>query len=454
MSYFRSINQAVTVSLGNTDTSNLAVNQTYTGTAESTLGVNAIQTNLKADQNCIIYVDQGPADGTWNITDDFNYYNGTGGTGFTTQAVDAYTRVRVKNVGTAPTTQKDLSMVLCPIAEPLPRALSDEGNLKVGVYEIEGAFDTKVTVSPMQELKQVSSVRLVGSTFADSTDTNFWTYTGTGTGSAAQSGGQLTLSTGATASSTMAVQSFRTARYVAGMCNYYRGQIQTPVQGGQCLRRWGAYDTTNGYFYQYDGTNVALMARKSGTDSTVANGSFNGIYGSAIASDTLCNTYEIYWTNKKAYYFVNNEMLHTLTSSTTTAVGTNSLSIRFDCINGTGNTSNNSLVVRVSSINRLGMLQTQPTSRYFSATTAGTVLKIGAGNLHSVVFGTVTTSGAVVTLYDGVSTGGTIIATFTIVFPAGGNFLPMSVDFKGLPFFTGLFIVIATQAALTTVIYE
>jgi hypothetical protein len=399
-------------------------------------------------------VDQGPADGTWNINDEFNYYVGKGGLGLTTQATDAYTRVRVKNTGTAPTTVKDLSMVLCPIVEALPRALSTEGNLKVGVYEIEGVYGTKVMVSSMNELKTATSVRLVGAGFTDTTDTNFWTFTGTGTGVATQAGGQLTLSTGATASSRMAVQSFRFARYVAGMSNYYRGQITLPVQGGACLRRWGAYDATNGYFYQYDGTNVACMTRKSGTDSTVASGNFNGDYGSGIVLDTLCTTYEINWTNKKAYYFVNDELLHTVTSAVTTSVGTPTLPIRLECINGTGNTTNNSLVVRSSTINRIGSLQTQPTSKYFSATTTGNILKHGAGNLHTVIIGSVAASGSVITIYDGISTGGTVMASFTITYPAGGNFVPQSLDFQAIPFYTGLFIVIATQNAAVTIIYE
>jgi hypothetical protein len=243
MSYFRSIDQHVKVSTVNTDTSNLAVNQIYTGGAESTLGVNAIQINLKADQNCNIYVDQGPADGTWNITDTFNYYNGLGGTGLTVQATDSYVRIRVKNIGIASTTTKILSTVLCPIVEALPRALSAEGNLKVGVYEIEGSFGTKVLVTPMNALKEVKSLRLVGVSFTgDTTDSNFWTGTGTGTGTFTQASGQATLATGATASSTIKLQSVRVGRYIPANTNFMRGQVQVPVQGG------GLYSTMGVFF--------------------------------------------------------------------------------------------------------------------------------------------------------------------------------------------------------------
>ena len=454
MSYFRSINQAVNVAT--VDSSNLAVNQTFTGTAYSTLGVNAIQTNLKADQNCTIFVDQGPSDGTWNITDDFNYYKGLGGTGITTQATDAYTRIRVKNVGTAATTSFDLSMVLCPIVEALPRALSEEGNLKVGVYEIEDPrFGKKVITSPMGALKTVNATRLVGAIFqGDTTDTNYWTFTATGSGVGTQSAGELTLSTGATASSTIACQSTRIARYVSANTNFYRSQVTVPTQGGACIRDWGAYDTTNGYFFQYDGTDIACMSRKASTDATVNSGSFNGSYGIGYTLDTNCQTYEIYWTNKNAYYLINDEILHTLTAPTATTTGSMSLPVRHEVKNGTGNTANNTLKVRTASISRLGNVTTQPTSKYYSATTTGDILKRGAGNLHSVFIGSVAASGSVITLYDGISTGGTVMASWTITYPAGGNFNSATYDFKGIPFFTGLFIVIATQNAAVTVVYE
>jgi hypothetical protein len=453
MSYFRSINQQIQVAT--VDASNLVVNQTFTGTAYSTLGVNAIQTNLKADQNCVIYVDQGPADGTWNISDAFNYYNGTGGTGFTTQATDAYTRIRVKNVGTAATTVKDLSMVLCPIVEALPRALSAEGNLKVGVYEIEGQFGKRVLADSNNSLKVATSTRLIGASFqGDTTDTNFWTFVGTGSGAGSQTGGTLTLATGATASSTISVQSTRTARYAAGNPNYYRAQVTVPVQGGACIRGWGAYSATDGYFYQYDGTNLACMSRKASVDSTVASGSFNGYYGVAYTMGTTCDTYEIHYNNRSAYFVVNEEILHTLTGSSATTSGTLSLPVRAEVKNGTGNTSNNTLAIRTAAILRLGNLVTQPTHKRYAATTTGDVLKHGVGNLHGVFIGSVAASGSVITLYDGISTGGTVMAAWTITYPGGGNYNPVTYDFKGIPFYTGLFIVIATQSASVTVFYE
>jgi hypothetical protein len=453
MSYFRSINQEVLVSSQNSDTSNLPVGGYFIGTGVSTLGVNAIQVNLKADQNCTLYVDQGPDTSSWPLTDSFNYYNGKGGNSWTIQATDSYTRVRVQNTGTASTTTKYLSTCLCPIVDPIPRALSSEGNLKVGVYEIEGDFGTKVLVDQERELKTASAVRLVGASFTDTTDTNFWTYAGTGSGSASQSGGQLTLSTGGTASSTMRSQSVRVARYVGGSGNYYHGQIQCPTQSGSCIRRWGAFDTTNGYFFQYDGTNITPMYRKSGVDTTVTAGTFNGNWGGNYTLDGNCHTYDIHWTTKKIGYFIGDEILHSLDATATTLVGTPSLSISIECNNGTGNTSNNSLIARSSVIDRLGQANTRPKWWYqHGATSAATVLKYGPGTLQRVtVNGWVT--GSTVTLYDSLTTTSTIALIAPTTNGAGNANQPFYMDFN-LDFYTGLTVAVVNGSTDVTVIYE
>ena len=452
MSYFRSINQQVSVAFS--DSSNLAVNQTFTSAAYSTLGVNAIQVNLKADQNCTLYVDQGPDTSTWPLSDTFNYYNNSGGDAWTTQATDAYTRIRVKNTGTSSTTTKYVSAVLCPIVEAVPRALSPEGNLRVGVYEIEGDWGTKVLVSPMHALKVTESTRLVGAAFiGDATDSNFWIGTGTGTGAATQTSGQATLATGATAASTIRLTSVRSARYVAANTNYYRGQVQVPTQGGACIRRWGPFSTTDGYFYQYDGTNISCMSRKSSVDTTVASGAFNGNYGTAYSLDTNCNTFEIYWTNNNAAYFINDELLHKATYSTTTAVATPTLPVGMEVNNGAGNTSNNTLVARSASISRLGQHSTSPTSKYVTGQTSS-VCKLGAGNLQSIVIGAVVST-SVVTLYDNTAASGSVLwSSGSMVWGGTSYIFPFSLDFKGLPFFTGLAVAITTASANATVIYE
>ncbi len=73
-----------------------------------------------------------------------------------------------------------------------------------------------------------------------------------------------------------------------------------------------------------------------------------------------------------------------------------------------------------------------------AAQTAGTLIRTGAGVLHAVAFNKpIATS--VLTIYDGLTTGGTKIATITI--PASPNTPTLLYD---VAFATGLFIVMAT----------
>lgn len=73
-----------------------------------------------------------------------------------------------------------------------------------------------------------------------------------------------------------------------------------------------------------------------------------------------------------------------------------------------------------------------------AAQTAGTVIRTGRGLLHTIVFNKpIATS--VLTIYDGISTAGTKIATITI--PASPNTPTMIYD---VAFATGLFVVVAT----------
>lgn len=83
-----------------------------------------------------------------------------------------------------------------------------------------------------------------------------------------------------------------------------------------------------------------------------------------------------------------------------------------------------------------------------TAQTAGTIVKTGEGALYSITFNKpVATS--VVTIYDGLTTGGTVIGTITI--PAS----PMPVTLRYDTYFsTGLFVVVATADQDLTIIYK
>ena len=84
----------------------------------------------------------------------------------------------------------------------------------------------------------------------------------------------------------------------------------------------------------------------------------------------------------------------------------------------------------------------------FTATTIGTLIKTGEGVLFSLIFNKPVAAG-VITLYDGLTTGGTLIGTITVPASPQLSVLPLNIRFA-----TGLFIVIATNAQDLTVSYR
>lgn len=83
-----------------------------------------------------------------------------------------------------------------------------------------------------------------------------------------------------------------------------------------------------------------------------------------------------------------------------------------------------------------------------AAQTSGTLLKSGEGALYSITFNKPVAT-AVITIYDGLSTGGTKIGTITI--PA--NPMPVTLTYNAF-FATGLFIVVATADTDFTIVYK
>jgi len=81
-------------------------------------------------------------------------------------------------------------------------------------------------------------------------------------------------------------------------------------------------------------------------------------------------------------------------------------------------------------------------------TTAGQLVKSGEGVLYTVTINTPTAAG-VITLYDGLTTGGKVIATITV----SSSPMPVSLEYNVF-FATGLYVVVATQTEDITISYK
>jgi hypothetical protein len=459
MSYFRSITQNVVADAKNSFSGSLASNATYFGTGSSTLGIAGIQVSMKSDQSCDVYIDQSPDNVNWDIVDAYRYITSIGNFGITVQAINSYYRVRITNSGKL-TGYVRMQTALCPIVEAVPRSLDVHGHMKIHTYGDEDKYGFEAENTPNGEKRMASPTRLIGSTFEGTViDPNFWSTSSLNNATVSQSHAEITLNTGTTLNGSTTFYSTRRARYVTGNSMCYRTIINLSTGSVGNVRKWGiGYGTslptfTDGAYYELSGSVFSVATMRSGSVSKTSYGNFNGELGLEWEPLTGVKTYEIYWNNSHVWFTIDGELLHTHHAVNETWCDSMSPYIFMSDTN-TGVSSRNYLYCRTASIRRLGSLLTQPTSKYQSGITSGIICKYGPGNLHSIVMSTVATSGAVLTIYDGTTTGGAVLSSFTFTWPAGGNFNPMSFDFKGLPFYNGLFFTIATQSANVLLIYE
>ena len=441
-----SMAQDVYVDTNNSTSANLtsANSYTYTGTATSTLGVVGLQWSLKTDQNVTVYIEESPDGTNWDICYPFDYIASTGGRGETVQATQAYWRIRVVGTTSMTTTYFRLDAVLCPIATPLPSALSPDGRLQSeSTLSGKENTDRHVWVSPTNTLSMNRTFRLVGTNFDGTTkDPNFWTETVTTSGTVVQTG-EIKLNSGATSASSARYDSVRTARFVVGSDLQFTGAFKfNDALVADNIRRCGAYDNAEGVFFELSGTTFNVGSRKTSADTLVSNGSFNGNYGTTfIISPSAYYKLDIEWTPLGAFYYVNNKLLHKSVGGHLTRKL--SLPIRFENINGNINTTNVVFDCLGVVISRQGELETNPTYKYIAGASTN-ILKYGSGTLHKVINND--NSGSVI-VYDGISAGGDIIASIDLTKVLGS----LAYD---LPYSNGLTVVTTGALAKITVTYE
>lgn len=457
MSFFSKFEQNIKASTVNSSEANLDASGTFTGTADSTLGIAGIQISLKTDQNCTITVEQSPDDAPagphWDIVDTYNYYAG-GNFGVTVQAISSYFRVTVTNLNTATaTTYFRLQSVLCPIVEAIPRSLDENGHLVTAVHNVKDLYGWEVENTPMGEMRVITPTRLVGANFDQSTlDTNFWITSVNNDGTVTQTDCEVTLATNTSSNGSSALYSVRRARYVSGFAQRYRTQIKLSSGVENNKRIWGvAYGSTmptitSGAYFELDGSIFSVVTMKSGIETRVSSGSFNGNLGLTFNPGTSNRSYEIYYNNGKVWFVVGDTLLHTVSASSVSWTSTLSFNIIMKNINSSDISSNNTMVCRVASIARLGPEHSEPIYKYISGASTN-VLKYSGGNLHRIIINS-GGNGSSITIYDNTSGTGTrigYIETFKVS-------APTSIDFMS-PFYNGLTVVVVGTVTFT-VIYE
>lgn len=334
-------------------------------------------------------------------------------------------------------------------AEALP-----SGTNTIGKVNLIDGYGFSPEFTPNDEMRTITPYRIVGSTFSGTTlDSNYWTLANSAAGGTAPLlAGEMEVKSGATANNVTSVTSTRTARYIGGSSNRWRGIIRLPdVNTANIKRRWGVFNATDGAFFELDGTTFRIVTRKT-TDTQVNSGSFNGAVASYTPT-TNNTTYEIYYNNSKVYFVIGGVLIHTVTAATATWANTINLPARIESGNYNDSVTTTSIYSRNMVITRLGPAVTLPRYYYFAVgQTAGVVLKVGQGNIHSLLISQVSNT-ANVSIADAAS------GTTPLIWTSGGmgaNTVPFPVPFGpvGCPFFNGLTLIVSGANAAVTVIYE
>jgi hypothetical protein len=314
----------------------------------------------------------------------------------------------------------------------------------------DNQLNKRINGSPLGELRVEGMSRVVGESFVGSTiDTNVWTSTVANSGTNTQANGLVTVRTNTTANGQAVLASAGTARYIAGTTNYFRGVIRLGDTGTtNNVRRWGAFDANNGFFFDLTNSTFSVVTRKTTVDTAVASGSFNGS-SLSYSLDTNAHVYEIFYTDHKVYFFIDDVLIHTVTASSTTVADTLSLKLRFENTNVSSSTTDLQLAVRSAVICRIGKEVARP--KYYNlAVSSATpvVLKYGPGTLDRVIINKKGASGNTLTIYDNTS-------AFTVVAAIDTETTIGSLNY-GIDLYTGLTIVLngGASAADVTIVYN
>jgi hypothetical protein len=446
-------NQNIMVNAGCSSTENLAAGATFTGVVDLNIFASGIQVLLKTDQNCTVFVEQSSDGVEWDVIDQYDYFAGGDDFGITVMCVGVYYRVLVTNVGIAATTFFRLQTISVPFVSPLPRSLTATGDLRVAVNALTDHYGIQQYFAPNGETVALPLYKLVGDAFFDGViDSTVWGSTLVGSGNAVASGGQLVMTTGATANSSAHVHSMHVGRFTGLAPNKCRIPLQCPDGGtANNTRRWGVGTAADGAYFDITGTTVSCYTRKAGVDTLRATaGTLNGQFGKTFTMGVNSHFFEIIYQPRQVVWLADNKVIHTFSAAAATWTESLHLPLFYENFNSNGSTTDVTLQVRLGAIARFGIPQTQLDGYWQAGTTAGVQLKLGPGNVWGIALSGVANN-ATVTLYDGTSTAGVVIYSTGAM---GSQTIPISIPLYGEAFNDGLFLVISGAAANAKVSFD
>ena len=399
----------------------------------------------------------------WDIHDIKTYNPITDNYGETFQAVGLFFRVRIKNINpTLATTYLRMNIALCPIVETMPRSLSDRGNLKTSIYEIEDGDGNSVQITPHHTLRTSQTFKLLGAKFGQQVDTQFWTLTANGTGSGSTIATNVnTLSSGTLSASYAQSSTVRIARLTGGIPNIYRGlhRITTQVVANN-TRRFGVYSVAsaggaprNGHYFEISPTGaLSVNCANDGVINKVSSGDFTGNINFYVV-DTNVHVYEITYFFATAIFTIDGNTIHTMTPTTKPLVNIIDLPVTSQSVNGGVGAASGILENWFQIVARLGEEAAAPKWINVAGAIAGTgtQLKIGTGRLRGVNLNANVIAG-VISIYDSIGTPTNPIALITTTL-GNNSLVPINLAYN-LDFYNGLYVDQSGTNLNTTFILE
>jgi len=204
---------------------------------------------------------------------------------------------------------------------------------------IQDNLGRQAELNGMGELRVASHLRLVGASFNNNVlDSNFWITTTSANATASVVGNVLHMNTAASGDSAVIVMSQRRGRYIGAVPNYVRSLTYLPEPTSGNVVRWGAFDSSDGCFWQVDGLNgssFSTVTRCSTVDTQKT------ITGYTYNTSNLATT-EIYYKNSQALFAIGDVTVGTHTASNNAWSYTMTLPFRYENrnVSGTVNVTN------------------------------------------------------------------------------------------------------------------
>ena len=321
---------------------------------------------------------------------------------------------------------------------------------------INNSWGGKIYSTILDQVAVSELHRLSGGVFNGTTpSTTFYETSTTASGAAAISSGELVLTTAINSGSSVLVNAKALARYMGSNMNIFRSVVRYGDVGTLNNRRYIGIKNkgtlTDGFYFLLENTTFSIGYMTGGVETLINSGSFNGEVTS-FTVDTYYHTFEIAFTNKVIDFFIDDVFIHRLTE-TSSSIGGERHYKPFLQNTNSGVGAVTVLYSQVLTISRYGTVSSQGKYYLQQGQTTGVLLKQGPGSIHSIILSAVT-NGSIITLYDGTSTGGTLIWASGSM---GAQTQPFLLDFDGsggTQFEDGLYLTVTGASCNLFVKYE